>query len=78
MELVATLTALTLLHNMLSGIAFVELLHVDMTSTYRCDPLTHTDVSLCVGRSKGKVGIQISCIPESRDTSSCILGEIYP
>ena len=34
-------------------------------------------VSLCVGGSKGKVGIQISCIPESRDTSSCILGEIY-
>ena len=35
-------------------------------------------VSLCVGGSKGKVGIQISCIPESRDTFSCILGEIYP
>ena len=26
-------------------------------------------VSLCVGGSKGKVGIQISCIPESRDTN---------
>ena len=35
-------------------------------------------VSLCVGGSKGKVGIQISCIPESRDTCSCILGKIYP
>ena len=35
-------------------------------------------VLLCMGGSKGKVGIQISCIPESRDTSSCILGEIYP
>ena len=36
------------------------------------------DVSLCVGGSKEKVEIQISCIPESRDTSSCILGKIYP
>ena len=31
------------------------------------------DVSLCVGRSKGKVGIHFSCIPEKRDKT-----EIYP
>ena len=46
MELAGTLMALMLLHNMFSGKAFVELLHADMTSTYRCDPLTHTDVTL--------------------------------
>ena len=37
--------------------------------------------TICItfrGWIKGKVGIQISCIPESRDTSSCILGKIYP
>ena len=27
------------------------------------------NVSLCVGGLKGKVGIQIRCIPEKRDTS---------
>jgi len=28
------------------------------------------NASLCVGRSKGKAGIQIQCIPEKRDTTS--------
>ena len=32
-------------------------------------------VSLCVGGSKGKAGIQLKCIPEKRDTNSCILGK---
>jgi len=29
-----------------------------------------TNVSLCMGRSKGKAGIQIQCIPEKRDATS--------
>ena len=33
----------------------------------------HNNVSLCVGRSKGKAGIQLKCIPESRNTT-----EMYP
>ena len=33
---------------------------------------------LCVSGSKEKLGIQILCIPQSTDTSSCILGKIYP
>ena len=35
--------------------------------------LQHVNVSLCVGGSKGKVGIQLKSIPERRDTT-----EMYP
>ena len=31
-------------------------------------------VPLCVGRSKGKAGIQISCIPEKKDMLYCNKG----
>ena len=56
----------------------VEITDGKRTKVVHTNRLQHRYVSLCVGGSKGKVGIQISCIPESRDTSCCILGEIYP
>ena len=35
--------------------------------------MRNDNVSLCVGRSKGKAGIQMKCIPGKRDTT-----EMYP